>query len=135
MATAKRLILIIGATGTRRDELFTSISQVSRYQLLGVAATFVDAVRLVSRHNPFMVLIDFTAPDAWTILRQVKSGWPHIVCVVLASNPWYKKHALALGADLALTAIQPSDPWLLSALDSIDSRKRTAVESSLAIGR
>lgn len=132
MAVTERLILIVAAAGARRDELLASLALIPHYRLVGVAGSFAEAVRLLSHIKPQLVLIDSAVDDAWTILRQVKAGWPQLPCAVLATNLWHRNHALALGADLALSGLPPSDPKLFSALDSIDSLGKISAEPALA---
>ena len=71
-------------------------------QIIAEAATGEEAMRLVERHKPDVVLLDIrmTSSDGLNALGRMKLNWPDLPVLMLSTydNPTYIARAVALGA-------------------------------------
>jgi len=71
-------------------------------QIIAEAATGEEAMRLVERHKPDVVLLDIrmTNSDGLNALGRMKLNWPDLPVLMLSTydNPTYIARAVALGA-------------------------------------
>ena len=98
------------------------LSLFAEVEVIGEAADGQEALVLVSRHRPDVIVLDIEMPviDGVEATKRVKGEWPEIRVVVLTIHATYRASALAAGADAFLLkgctaqemrrAILPS-PW------------------------
>jgi DNA-binding NarL/FixJ family response regulator len=99
-------ILVVIADDNRRarDALRAVLSTESRLHVVGEADDGQDALRLVERHRPQVVVADVRMPglDGIRLTLEVKRGWPETRVVVLTLHPGYEEAARRAGADAFL---------------------------------
>ncbi len=83
-------------------------------EIVGEATNGLQAIGLVERHRPDIVLVDVRMPDLGDIETTyfIKQRWPHIRVIVLSMNASYRARALAVGADAFVSKADPPEQWL-----------------------
>jgi DNA-binding NarL/FixJ family response regulator len=90
-----------------------------------------EAVRLVEKRQPDVVLMDVRMPemDGLQATQVIKASWPKIKVVVLTLYGEYEGEALAAGADAFIGKGEPADR-LLAALASLAAKQPPSTISS-----
>ena len=97
-------------TGTSRDQL--------TYEIVGEASNGLEAVQLVDKQKPDVVLLDAQMPEMNGIeaTRMIKKFWPKVRVVMLTIHSKYEAEALKAGTDIFLVKGCPTND-LLNALE------------------
>jgi len=95
--------LIISRPGPLRDGLRAVLTATYRVKLIGEASDTASALRVIQEHCPTLVLMDadLASGEAWNTLKAIKTDWPQVRCIVLASSVEQQKAAALAGADSA----------------------------------
>ena len=107
---SKRSVLVIARPSPLRDSLTTLLTTMPRVATVRHADDAAAAYHLADVLRPSIVVLDAGLPggDAWTLLRNIKSRWPHIVCVMLTDTTVSRKRAEAAGATCAILKGYPA---------------------------
>ena len=97
-------VLIADDRRAARRGLRALLSLFPEVEVIGEAADGQEALVLVSRHRPDVVVLDIEMPviDGVEATRRVKGEWPEVRVVVLTIHATYRASALAAGADAFL---------------------------------
>jgi len=104
-------VLVADDHGVVREGLRTLLTQAG-FEVVALAATGPEALRLSLEHEPHVVLLDIRMPglDGLQVLERLREQAPHVAVILLTTydNPTYLNRALALGAVGYLT--KDADP-------------------------
>jgi len=97
-------IMVVEDNSRARQALTASISLQEGIQVTAEASNGVEAIRLIERHPPDIILMDLQMPvmDGLEATRAVKKNWPGTKIIALTMYPCYEPEALAAGADAFL---------------------------------
>lgn len=104
MAKNHPQVLIITRSGSLQDGLLALMTAMPQVDVIGEVTDGDRALEVVREYHPDLVLLDTDLPgdEEWRVLKQVKSRWPKIQCIVLADDVQQQREAEALGADVVL---------------------------------
>ncbi len=123
-------ILVADDHGVVREGLRTLLEQAG-FEVVALATTGAETLRLVRDHHPQVVLLDIRMPDldGLQVLERLRSSAPEVAVVLLTTydNPTYLRQALALGAAGYLT--KDTDPR------AIPLAVRAAVQGQVVVAR
>lgn len=98
------------------------LTSLSTIEVIGRAASGLEALDMVKRLHPTLVLMDLVMPgmDGLEATRQVKAqdGAPKVIIVSLASSGGYDAHMRSVGADgfVSKTAFTAQLPVMIESL-------------------
>ena len=123
-------ILVADDHGVVREGLRTLLEQAG-FEVVALATTGTETLRLVRDHHPQVVLLDIRMPDldGLQVLERLRTSAPEVAVVLLTTydNPTYLRQALALGAAGYLT--KDTDPR------AIPLAVRAAVQGQVVVAR
>jgi len=123
-------VLVADDHGVVREGLRTLLTQAG-FDVVALAATGEEALRLTLEHRPHVVLLDIRMPglDGLQVLERLRDQAPHVAVILLTTydNPTYLSRALALGAAGYLT--KDADP------QSIPLAVRAAVQGQAVLNQ
>lgn len=121
--TAPLQILVVDDQPRARQSLRALLYTWPRAADVREAADGREALRLVERRPPDVVLMDLRMPrmDGLEATRLIKARWPQIHIVMLTLYAEYEAEALAAGADAFFGKGEPPDR-LLATLSSLAGR-------------
>ena len=96
--------LIAARPGRMRDCLHALLEAVSQIKVIGRADDGASTLKLVTEHEPNLVLLDtnLTEAQVYSVLEQIKATRSQTRCIVLADSVQQQQMAAAAGADAAL---------------------------------
>ena len=96
--------LIITGPGTLQKGLSALMTAIPRVNVISEVADGFQALEAIRRYRPSLVLLDTNLPgdEGWQVLKQIRSQWPKIRCIVLADDVQQQRRAEVLGADVVL---------------------------------
>lgn len=108
--------LIVARPGRLRDALSALLTTIPRLEIVGQADDSSSALKMVAEHHPTLVLLDSTLLDdeVKAMVKQIKTRWPQIRCIVLAGNPEQQQIVRSAGADDVLLKAYPAANLLAS---------------------
>ncbi len=94
-------VLIADDHPRSRDGLRALLATSPQLKVIGEAVDGQEAVRLVGKYQPDVVLMDDQMPvmDGLEAVRHIKGHWPEIKVLMLSLSNVHRKQALAAGAD------------------------------------
>jgi DNA-binding NarL/FixJ family response regulator len=94
-------IVVVDDERSVREGVIALISLTSDLQVIGQAADGQEAIRLVSKYRPDVVLMDVRMPvlDGLEATRQIKRKWPNVRVIVFTMFDTEEEDAEAAGAD------------------------------------
>lgn len=97
-------ILITDDQLATREGLKAILSFMSQIEVIGEAANGREAVNMVEKLHPNVVLMDMQMPvmDGLQATRLIKDQWPEIKVIALTIHPTYRTAAFKAGADAFL---------------------------------
>jgi len=97
-------ILITDDQLPTREGLKALLSFVSQIEIIGEAANGQEAIVMVEKHQPNVVLMDLQMPemDGLQATRLIKNRWPEIKVIALTIHPTYRTEAFEAGVDAFL---------------------------------
>jgi DNA-binding NarL/FixJ family response regulator len=97
-------VLIADDRLSSRDGLKALLATRSEIDIAGEAADGREAVDLIEKCRPDVVLMDIRMPviNGLEATRIIKDRWPEVKVIVLTMYPSHKAEALAAGADAFL---------------------------------
>ena len=114
-----RRVLIADDRPRSRDGLKVLLATWPEVEVVGEAANGQEAVRLVDKYHPDVVLVDAIMPmmDGLEATRVIKEKWPEVKVIVLTIHASCRLDALAAGADAFLIKGCPAADLLRVILD------------------
>jgi DNA-binding NarL/FixJ family response regulator len=102
--------LVVAKPSSLRDSLVALLRSLPTVATVQQADTAASGLRILETITPGLLLLDASLPggDAWRLLRNIRTKWPTIRCVVLADNGRLRRRAEAAGADQALLKGYPA---------------------------
>ena len=95
--------LIVSQPGPLRDGLRALLTAMSRVKIIGEASDTASVLRMIQEHRPKLVLMDADLPgdEVGNTLKTIKTDWPQVRCIVLASTVEQQQAIALAGADSA----------------------------------
>jgi DNA-binding NarL/FixJ family response regulator len=112
-------VLIADDRPRSRDGLKALFAHWLEVELVGEASNGQEAVRLVEKCHPEVVLMDARMPvmDGLEATRLIKDKWPEVKVIMLTIHASFRADALAAGADAFLIKGCPAADLLMAILD------------------
>ena len=106
-----RIILVDNRASNRRG-LKALLAFEPRISIVGEAADGMEAIQLVGKDQPDLILMDIHMPvlDGLQTTQQIKAAWPGIKVVLYSVYPDYQEEAKLAGADSFLLKGNPKTP-------------------------
>ena len=97
-------VLIVDDRSQAREGLKALLATALAVQVVGEASDGKEAIDLVEKCQPDVVLMDASMPimDGLEATRLVKAQWPEVRVIVLTLHTVLRAEALAAGADVFL---------------------------------
>lgn len=116
--TRQGLQALLTAAGLERPDVLNGAWP--EIEVVGGAADGWEAVQLVERYQPDVVLMDVRMPglDGLGATRLIKARWPQVKVIVLTMYADCRAEALAAGADGVLLKGCPSEALLAAVLET-----------------
>jgi DNA-binding NarL/FixJ family response regulator len=115
-------VLIVDHEAHTRQGLQALLAAWPQIEVVGAAASGVEAIQLVEQYRPDVALIDIPMPaparsgaegmDGLEAIHLIKSQWPQVRIVVLAMYATGRAAALAAGTDVFLLKGCPAQDLL-----------------------
>jgi DNA-binding NarL/FixJ family response regulator len=105
-------ILIVDNRASNRRGLKALLAFESRIMIVGEAADGTEAVQLVGKDQPDLVLMDIHMPgmDGLKATQKIKASWPNVKVVLYSVYPGYQEEATLAGADCFIIKGSPDTP-------------------------
>ena len=105
-------IIIVDNRASNRRGLKALLAFEPRIMIVGEAADGTEAVQLVGRDQPDLVLMDIHMPvmDGLKATQKIKSTWPNVKVVLYSVYPGYQEDATLAGADSFMIKGSPDTP-------------------------
>jgi len=96
------------------------LSFVSQIEVVGEASNGQEAIALVAKERPDVVLMDIEMPvmDGLAATRSIKCQWRAVKVVTITLHPKYRAAAMAAGADAFLLKGTATDLLLNAIIDA-----------------
>jgi len=97
-------VLIVDDLPRTRDGLKAMLATWPEVEVVGEATNGQEAVQLVAKYLPDVVLMDAKMPvmDGLEATGLIKDSWPEVKVIILTIHASYRNDALAAGADTFL---------------------------------
>ncbi len=86
-----------------RVRLVDMLSEIEGIEIIGQAQNSLDAVELIEKLNPHVVILDIRMPqeNGIKVLKAIKKDNHHIKVIIFTNYPYpqYRKRCMDLGAD------------------------------------
>jgi DNA-binding NarL/FixJ family response regulator len=107
-------VLVVDDQESARQGLIALLSLQPDLEIVGEAANGREAIRLTTKHQPHVVLMDIEMPlmDGIEATRWIKQVWPHIKVVILSIHDELRERVLNEGADAFLAKGEPPERLL-----------------------
>ena len=94
-------IIVVDNRASNRRGLRALFAFEPRIVIIGEAADGEEAIRLIGKDQPDLVLMDIHIPvmDGLTATKKIKSTWPDVRVVLYSVYPGYEEDANLAGAD------------------------------------
>ena len=104
-------IIVVDNRASNRRGLRALLAFEPRIMIIGEAADGEEAVRLIGKDQPDLVLMDIQMPvmDGLIATRKIKFTWPDVRVVLYSVYPGYEKDANLAGADHFMIKGNPGD--------------------------
>jgi DNA-binding NarL/FixJ family response regulator len=118
----KKRTLIVDDYPVVREGLRSLLSSHQDFDIVGEAGDGLEAIELVGKLYPDLVLMDMSMPrmDGMTAIREIKKKWPKtlVLAFTIHRSPEYVFATLIAGAD---GYILKDDPWteLIASIENI----------------
>lgn len=83
---AKKKIIVVEDHRLFREGLKAMLSPNPEYDIIGEAEDGLEAIRLIRRHKPDLVLLDLSMPrlNGFSVMREIKAEMPEVKILVLS---------------------------------------------------
>ncbi len=86
-----------------RTRLIDMLSEIEGLEIIGQAQNSFDAIQLIQKLNPHVVILDIRMPqvNGIRVLKAIKKNNHHLKVIIFTNYPYpqYRKRCLDLGAD------------------------------------
>lgn len=105
-------IIVVDNRASNRRGLKALLAFEPRILIVGEAADGTEAVQLVGKDQPDLVLMDIHMPvmDGLKATQKIKSTWPNVKVVLYSVYPGYQEEATLAGADYFMIKGSPNNP-------------------------
>jgi DNA-binding NarL/FixJ family response regulator len=105
-------IIVVDNRASNRRGLKAVLAFEPRISIVGEAADGTEAVQLVGKDQPDLVLMDIHMPgmDGLKATQKIKATWPVVKVVLYSVYPNYQEEARLAGADCFLIKGNPDTP-------------------------
>jgi DNA-binding NarL/FixJ family response regulator len=105
-------IIVVDNRASNRRGLKALLAFEPRIRIIDEAADGKDAVQLVGKAQPDLVLMDIHMPlmDGLQATQKIKSCWPNVKVVLYSVYPGYQEEATQAGADYFMVKGSPDIP-------------------------
>ncbi len=116
-------IVLIDDSSLVRERIVNIISKLPGVKVIGEAANFLEAIKVVRQKKPDVVILDIKMPgeSGVQILKKLKKEFEELKIIMLTNYPYsqYKVECLKNGADYFLSKSDEFEkiPEVLSELD------------------
>ena len=112
-------LLIVDDHSQAREGLKALLATTPEVQVVGEASDGKEAIDLLEKYRPDVVLMDARMPvmDGIEATRYIKAEWPEIRVIVLTIHAALQAEALAAGADAFLVKGCPTGELLATILE------------------
>ena len=93
MTSKSILALIVAIPSTVKNGLLALMTTTPLISAVLVAEEASLMLRMVKDHRPALIVMDMDFPDARMLLKQIKSSWPLIRCILLVDSVDQAKEA------------------------------------------
>ena len=93
MTSKSILALIVAIPSTLQNGLLALMTTTPLISAVLVAEEASLMLRMVKDHRPALIVMDMDFPDARMLLKQIKSSWPLIRCILLVDSVDQAKEA------------------------------------------
>ena len=91
MTSKPFLALIAVVPSTLQNGLMALMTTTPQISAVLVAEEASLVLRIVKDHRPALIVLDMDFPDARMLLKQIKSSWPFIRCILLVESADQKR--------------------------------------------
>ncbi len=127
-------ILIVDDHPTLREGLRSLLSSQDIFDIVGEAGDGLEAVALVNKLHPDLVLMDISMPrmDGISATREIKEKWPETKILIFSvyKTPEYLKAAREAGADGYILKDSPRTKLILSIKNILDGNQVISLDST-----
>ena len=128
-------ILIVDDHPTLREGLRSLLSSQDVFDIVGEAGDGLEAVALVDKLHPDLVLMDISMPrmDGIAATREIKGKRPETKILIFSvyKTPEYLKAALEAGADGYILKDSPRTKLILSIKNILDGNQVISLDSTI----
>ena len=109
MESDKIRIVLVDNRASNRRGLKALLAFEPRIMIVGEAADGIEAVQIVGKDQPDLVLMDIHMPvlDGLKATQKIKSSWSNIKVVLYSVYPGYQEEAMLAGADCFIVKGNP----------------------------
>ena len=127
-------ILIVDDHPTLREGLRSLLSSQNLFDIVGEAGDGLEAIELVGKLHPDLVLMDISMPgmDGIAATREIKEKWPETKILIFSvyKTSEYLKAALEAGADGYILKDSPRTKLILSIKDILAGNQVISLDST-----
>ncbi len=102
MTNKSILALVVSSSGPLQDGLLALMTTIPQIGAVLVAEDIESALKMVTNHQPALIILDISLPVMHDVINQIKEQCPHIHMIILVEDITQQKETLTSGADSVL---------------------------------
>ena len=96
------LALVVSSSDSLQNGLLALMTTIPQISAVLVAEDVNSTLRMVTNHQPALVVLDLSLPQMQDVITQIKALYPRVQLIVLAEDVTQREAAEALGVDHVL---------------------------------